>query len=181
MVAPRIDPSPLRLPAGRTPSGYRGVYQTDGHRWAAKVRFGGALVRLPPAATPREAAAKLAAYYEARFGPEWAAMLYGRGPRRRLPCARVAHSPHRGGYLAMVWEWSDWTTLGDHLHPTRPRRDGPPKPWVFATQAEAEKAAARWVAGGGYERRHGLFSWLAMRPASSRAAADDTRVAPRRT
>lgn len=156
-----IDPlNALRLPAGnRNPSGYVNVYAKD-RKWVARVKTGGRFLCLAAIDgsyrqdTPREAAKLVAAWYAARYGPDW--HLQFRQPTVQTGLARLGVDRRRanpwvvrrsrGGFIVLVWEWGKCVTLGNHLHPTRPEKDRPnaPRPWVFPTPEVARAALKAW-------------------------------------
>lgn len=82
-----IDVSPLRRPAGKSASGYLGVYRQRRAStiWAAKLKFGGRQHHLGTAPTPRAAAEIVAAELLRRYGPDWPSHFtaHPRDPRRR--------------------------------------------------------------------------------------------------
>lgn len=96
---PSIDPSPLRLPAGRSESGYRGVYRHR-HRFVAKWKFHGRLYHLGVCQTAREAAMLVAQAYRDHFGPGWPLLFAGIDQRKRPPFQIHVDGD---GYGAKVW------------------------------------------------------------------------------
>lgn len=149
MVAPAQSPRarsehvyPLWVGTHVSESGYRGVYRHSSGLWRARAKAGGRLREVGPLCpTPADAALYVAAWYEAAFGPGWAAFV---GARRRNPW-RAWYSPSRRGWLLRVWEDGrpvEVPVLDRHGRPT-------PRLRVFPTEAAARRGVwsyfrARW-------------------------------------
>lgn len=160
MVAVADDPARhLYDPFARTGTGYLNVYLKRGRRdsaprFVALWKRCGFLRVLGSRPTAREAAGLVAAEYAATYGDRWPLVVR---TRRRNPwrvfgwfrwVKRPGRRPRRVlvGWAASVWEWGEERQLGDHLHPTDPRRDWPVarRPWVWPTKAEAKAAVKAW-------------------------------------